>query len=212
MMNPRAKSRGGSEPGSRRMRLRDATAERHRALEEAVEHRGFFADQDAYSGYLERLYALYSVLEPALASAGAAELLPDWPRRRKLPALAEDLAVLSGRRPMRPSESAEGIALTGSAAVTRRSLLGTLYVVEGSTLGGALLARRAAMLGFTRERGARYLDIYGPERARMWRGFLGVLETAPLAPCEEAAMLDAAQRTFSLFHRFLGQEPSVPCG
>jgi light-regulated signal transduction histidine kinase (bacteriophytochrome) len=50
-------------------------------------------------------------------------------------------------------------------------VLGALYVLEGQTLGGAVLARRAAGLGLTRQAGASFLDAYGPERGAMWRGF-----------------------------------------
>lgn len=180
-------------------------AARHRALERAVERRDYFATPIGYQAYIRRLHGLYQWLEPALARAGVGEVVPDWPLRLKVPALTEDLAVCCGGwEPGAHSDVCEPtypvVRTTGPG-----SALGVLYVLEGSTLGGALLARRAVRLGFTPVHGARFLNIYGRARSRMWRGFLSTLEATPLTSGEDADLVHAARTTFSLFYQYLGK-------
>jgi heme oxygenase len=182
---------------TRRDRLRRVTAAAHLALEAVVEASGAFDSLASYARHLRALLPLHATLEAALDAAGAELLLPDWPRRRKAELIEADLRRLGVAPPAGDTAPVPRIEGHGAA-------LGALYVLEGQTLGGAVLARRAAALGLTRLSGAAFLDAYGTERGAMWRGFLAALETAPLAPGEEAAMEDAAAATFAAFAARLG--------
>ncbi len=178
----------------RRGRLRAGTAEAHRRLDHLLDSAGCFASLDGYRRYLRRIAPLQAALEGALEAAGAEALLPDWPRRRKASLIAADLRALGGPPPAPLPRPFPGLAGWRAGDV-----LGTLYVLEGATLGGAVLARRLGDLGLRRERGGRFLDPYGEERGRMWRLFLEALEETPLAPKEEAALLPRARAVFALF-------------
>ncbi len=182
---------------ARRDRLRLATRDAHLALEAEVEAAGAFLGCDAYARHLCAMLPLHAALEAALDAAGAGRLLPDWPRRRKAALIRADLASLGMAGPADPRPPA--LAIRGAGAV-----FGTMYVLEGQTLGGAVLARRAAGLGLTRLAGARFLDAYGPERGAMWRGFLAALEAAELPPAGEREMEAAALATFAAFSARLG--------
>ncbi len=177
---------------TRRERLRGVTAEAHLSLEALVEASGAFRGFDAYVRHLRAMLPLHAALEEALAAAGAGDLLADWRRRRKAPLIRADLRNLGAALP--EEAMAPVPAIRGHGAV-----LGTLYVLEGQTLGGAVLARRAAALGLGPRTGAGFLDAYGAARGAMWRGFLSVLEAAELPPGGEAEMDAAALSAFAAF-------------
>lgn len=111
-----------------------------------------FAELSTYRAFLERLYGFHAPMQPLLEARTAAALpalLPLPPR----PALLEqDLRHLGADPATLPICSAlpipEGIA----------ELVGTLYVIEGSALGGAVLARLATRsLGLGASTGTAYL-------------------------------------------------------
>lgn len=179
----------------RRDRLRAATAAPHAALEARSDAAGHFDGIDGYRRYLHRMLPLYATLEAALDIA-APPVLADWPRRTKAGAIQADLAVLDSDAPAEGRLPLVGPLLPPWGPGTA---LGVLYVLEGATLGGAVLARRMTAHGLTRERGGRFLDPYGPARAALWRGFLAALEDAVLPPAEDVALLPAALATFGLF-------------
>jgi heme oxygenase len=190
----RADARGDRQAcGTRREALRRATAAIHQTLEHTLVASGSFAGIAGYGRYLATIAPLYAGLEQALDAAGVARLLPDWPARRKAGVIQADLACLS----MKPREACPVLpALHGAGCA-----FGVLYVLEGATLGGAVLARRMARHGIGPGHGGSFLDPYGPRRAAMWRGFLAALETAPLGPDQDAAPSLAATATFALFLR-----------
>jgi heme oxygenase len=77
------------------------------------------------------------------------------------------------------------------------------YVLEGSTLGGAVLLERVAPLGVTAARGGSFLASYGAERARMWHAFLHTLSMWDERGVSHDAVVHAACETFELARRAL---------
>ena len=117
-----------------------------------------------------RLHGFWAGTEPALDTwagehPGLAEAL-QWSRRRRTARLARDIAVLGGS--IGPPAPAVHDRPDTAAA------LGWLYVVEGSTLGGAVITRALARLrpGLRLECFAPYDEGPGP----MWRDFQAKLE------------------------------------
>jgi heme oxygenase len=61
------------------------------------------------------------------------------------------------------------------------SALGSLYVMEGSTLGGRIIEKNLLLrLRLLPETGGSYFAGYGKRTGQMWRDFLNRLATAPL--------------------------------
>lgn len=112
--------------------LRSETAALHDQVDAA------FARYDIATtdGYRAMLCAHARVL-PAIEAAleGWRDTLPDWPERKRSAALFADLAAL-GVEPARIAAAADFRIDSAAAA------LGTAYVLEGSRLGGRVLARR----------------------------------------------------------------------
>ncbi len=122
----------------------------------------------------------------------------DVEARRKVPALVDDLRA-------RGLDHAGIAALPRCSAappLDRVSALGVAYVLEGSTLGGRVLARHFAQtLGIGPATGGRYFEGYGERTGERWRAFVDVL-----ARCEGAqapTVVDAAVATFSTFEAWL---------
>ena len=134
--------------------LRAATMPDHDLVDSA------FAAHDLAdrAGYVRFLMAHAAAL-PAAEDALAIRDLPPW--RRRTPVLAADLALLGAVMP-------EPLPFTVPAG--RAAALGALYVVEGSRLGGVLLARRVAA-----DLPAAYLG--AKHRRGEWRDLLTAIDT-----------------------------------
>jgi heme oxygenase len=183
-----------SPSSPRRIALQRGTAEAHAALERMMESAGCFASRRGYLAYLRAVQPLYAALEAALEEGGAARWLPDWPERRKAGLIALELEEFRGVA----ADETEGMAQIG-ASWRGGSMLGVLYVLEGATLGGAVLARRMARHGIAPRPRVSLLDPYGPMRGAMWRRFLQALDAARMTAAEDAALVPAARATFGLF-------------
>ena len=81
------------------------------------------------------------------------------------------------------------------------TLLGSMYVVEGSTLGGQLISRELERSsGFYSGLGYSFFRSYGKKVGQQWKAFTAMLETAPAE--EEEAILLGANATFAAFARW----------
>lgn len=179
-------------------RLRDDTRAHHERLEALVPVLDPSLTQAGYAAVLAAMRDVYAPLEAAIAGlADAAALGLDLAARRKTPWLDADLAALA-RRGVRPPASGWIVAADALPA-TDAAALGALYVVEGATLGGALVVRRTApMLGLAPDDGCRFFDSYGEARGTRWREFREAVERFELAAPEAAdAVVAAALATFA---------------
>jgi heme oxygenase len=163
-------------------RLRDETRDEHEAIEAALDWRARASDAASYRHWIARLHGFHRGWEPAVAAALADPAFFD--PRRKLHLLADDLARLGG---------CAAPAAPVAAFATPAEALGSMYVIEGSTLGGQLIARHVrATLGFE----PTYHASYGPAAGRMWRGFRARIERDVPAADADVAVASAA-RTFA---------------
>ncbi len=139
-------------------------------------------NRDKYERFLTIQVSAYLPIESALDRSGAAAVVPDWPNRRRSHLLAADLAALGLSVP----ETAEAAAFDGVAAI-----LGGIYVLEGSRLGGALLKRSVSP-----DLPAAFLAATNPGG---WRSFVSLLDRTLLTPEQIAVATAAATRVFRLF-------------
>lgn len=167
---------------SARTAIRAATAADHERLDGLFE--GFdLGDAGSYGRFLIAHAAALLPVEAALDAAGADRLIPAWTERRRGEMIRADLAALGLALP----ELTAFEPLDDDAACW-----GAAYVVEGSRLGGALLARRIAP-GLPRS----YLGT--PQAKGAWRTFVEALDAALLADDRIARATRAARETFSFF-------------
>ena len=166
-----------------RAALRDATAGAHHRVDAAFS-RFDLADRDGYRRFLLAQAAGFLPTERALDEADAEQAVPDWRERRRGDLLLADLADLAvtAPEPFGPPPIVSGKA----------SMLGAIYVLEGSRLGGALL-KRAVPDTFPR----RFLE--ARQAAGSWRKLLKSIDDFLVRPNDLDAAVDMAARVFARF-------------
>lgn len=87
---------------------------------------------------------------------------------------------------------------------TVQNAMGSMYVLEGSTLGGQIIARhfREHVPGLEGGRGCSFFTCYGSDVGMKWRQFQGVLR-AHSSPASDDAIVAAACETFVLLQDWL---------
>lgn len=171
------------QPAGARFALRAATAQAHDRLD-ALMSRFDLTDRAGYGRFLSAQAGALFTIEGQLDAAGVATLVADWPERRRSDALRSDLLDLGLREPQ---------AVAVPALSRPAGLLGALYVLEGSRLGGAVLVREVPS-GLP----TRYLSPGNPSR---WRALVKLLDQRLSSEGELAAATDAALATFEMFAR-----------
>lgn len=150
-----------------------------------------------YGRFLSAQAAALLPAEEALDRLDAAAVVPDWPQRRRSDLIRADLAALSVTVP----EPFYRVRLSPDKA----SILGAIYVLEGSRLGGALLKREVAD-----DLPQRFLD--ARQDAGSWRKLLKSLDEFLIRPNHVEAAVVAARQMFACFERagirYLEAEPS----
>ena len=146
--------------------------------------------RDAYGG-IERELARH---DSQLSRAGY-----DFAQRTKLSWLDDDRDALAMSEPSAPRS---GYTLASAAAA-----FGAVYVVEGATLGGQVIARQVMpVLALTPERGCRFFTGYGAETGERWRETRTAIAShlaAATGPDAADETIDAASMTFSLIRATL---------
>lgn len=180
--------------------LRRGTREAHGALESQPLVRGLLdptLNLERYAQLLRAFAAFYRRLESQLVVA-----LDDWHTRfpsayryqPRLPLLQADLADLGCDSLPEP-----GGAVPVSATI--KTVPGVLYVLEGATQGGRVIAPRLhRALGVSGHWGARYFNLH--EQLDSWAHFRQWL--ARIEPhLDQNATLNGARATFSGLHAHL---------
>jgi len=183
-------------------RLKAETKSAHDRIESAMALDRRIASRDGYRHLLIRFYGFHSAWEQA---AGA--MAPDkafFESRSKTGLLIRDLEALGLNRGdiIRLPQCHPLMPLPSPAAV-----LGSMYVVEGSTLGGAIIAREVERrLGLGPETGGAYFGSYGRHIGIMWRQFGARLLEAS-SPEADDVIVETAQKTFAVMHDWLCEAP-----
>ena len=177
-------------------RVRAETAALHERLERRIDILAHLEDRSRRARLMGRFWGFYHPVEEALGAWLHAAPGLDYDRRRKVPALERDLDALgldAGRLPRFEAPSFAGPA----------EALGFQYVLEGSTLGGRVIRKQAAVRGLPLT-GLSFFDVYGLETGPRWRAFLEVLEIRCADHAADAAR--GARRGFDLIEAWLCRE------
>lgn len=166
-----------------RFALKAATAEAHERID-ATYSAFDLSTLAGYAAFLTAQSAAFIPVEDALEQAGAEALVPGWTARRRASALRRDLAALGLAVP--PVGSAPAFA-------TEAAVLGGLYVLEGSRLGGAVLLRSVAP-GLPKA-------FLAPENQSAWRAFTSMLDERLSSRGEIETATAAAISVFDAFER-----------
>jgi heme oxygenase len=117
---------------------------------------------------LQSFDAFLAAWEPTVAAALPAPWHAWLAARSRRPFLRQDLAALG----IAPADAPARVPALPDAAAA----WGSVYVMEGSALGGQVVTRSLAEAGLHPHRGAAYFHGWGGETPAMWRDFRATLE------------------------------------
>jgi heme oxygenase len=173
-------------------RLRTETRPQHEALEQNR------FNQDLTAGTLSKettahfLAKMYGFLKPYEDQLRQYTLPPAWQQEHRYRAhlILEDLGAEPGALPLCP---------TLPPLNTLPQLLGAMYVLEGSTLGGQVIARQLAKTGISTR---AYFTGYAERTGPLWKSFCQQLGEAATPENEDEIVLSAS-RTFQHLETWL---------
>ena len=181
--------------------LRERTRPLHDRVEGRLDILSFTRSLDRYQALLQRLYGFYVPVEDVLVPLTAVSRIHgiDYKERRKSPHIVRDLRAIA------PNVRLQDLPLctTLPSLNTAEQALGCLYVLEGATLGGQIVARQLReLLGIAPEDGAAFYNGYGSETGRQWKAF-GAAATVFAATCPSyEPILASASETFERFEQW----------
>jgi heme oxygenase len=181
-----------------RQALREGAAEAHTQLEATLDLMGRIADRQRFLQVLERFLGFHLIWEHAIRQHPALRSFHE-PRSR-VPHLRRDLAAL-GRT--NAEQAALPLCAAAASLVSRRAgAVGSIYVLEGSTLGGQVISRALAQAHWAPRGGLAYFAPYKARTGEMWRAF-GAWSEAEIAADEHGDAVAGANETFALLQNWL---------
>ena len=172
-------------PATAAERLRVETADLHAAVERHIDLQRLTEDRGRYAELLRYFLSAVGPVEAALRDAGHE-------------AAAEDAALLEADL-RRVGDSAPPAAATFELPAGPAAAWGAAYVLEGSSLGGQIIARTVhERLGLTPETGTAYFS-RGAARRAAWPRFKERLNAGVRTPVEIDASVAAARSVFTHF-------------
>jgi heme oxygenase len=180
--------------------LRTSTRAIHSGLEDDLNLLRRELRLGEYKRLLERFYGFYVVWEPQI-QVGLAQLPGlELDRRKKVPLLRDDLTYL-GDNLARLSGLPRCTSFPDLSS--RGRLLGSLYVIEGSTLGGRILAHHfETTLRLHAGAGASFFASYQDQLGFMWNRFRSVLIDNTDSENQQD-ILGGARQTFECMHDWM---------
>lgn len=181
--------------------LRERTRDHHLRLERDLAIEQKIQDLPTYCDLLQRWYGWYSPFEQMAASEANDTLKGFLSQRWKTPLLEKDIWDLCeaelGEIPLAPVAKPRGMA----------EWIGTLYVLEGSTLGGQVISRMIEeRLGLRNGQGYSFFRSYGDQVGARWREFRTFAQQSILPENTDRAVA-AADQTFQSLHQWLCTNP-----
>lgn len=176
------------------IRLRSRTEAAHIRLEEGIGFSKRTMSEAGVRRFLERMHGFFRVWEPWVAASPIEAGL--FAPRRKLGLIEADLHRLGltdlGSLPAYPIPF---------GPATSESVMGSFYVIEGSTLGGLVIRKWLKDAPWMPDGGFAYFNSYGREAPAMWRAFQEIL-AGFAASANADAIIEAANDTYARIYQW----------
>jgi len=183
-------------------RLKEETRMQHEEVEAAVDVMNQMFDLADYKRLLERFWSFYAAYEPDLPIEELKAAGFDYSDRVKLPMIERDAKVL-GLEP-----NGNGLELPDISSVAKA--FGSLYVIEGSMLGGQVISRHLKQnLGISTENGGAFYAGYGHETGPMWKAFGESLTRFAEGKDVDNEIVESAKATFASITKWVGRKSNA---
>ena len=181
--------------------LKEQTKVNHQLLEKKlVAQMRSIQNKEDYSKLLNSFYSFFGGLEILMSKHEVLSFLTDQSQRRKSSALANDLNHLDAHLP--------NLATQESLPVITNYLqiIGVMYVMEGSTLGGKYIAKMIqSQLNSSDCEGLSFFNSYGENTENMWQIFKESIDGIHLNQTDSDTVVLAANDTFQHFSNWFDQ-------
>lgn len=159
--------------------------------------------KEDYASLLQLFYLFFNPLEKDIGALMDSRL-PDFDQRRKTGSILKDLNFIEHKwKSPTPKVVSPDIQNFPQA-------LGALYVMEGSTLGGRIIAKIIGQqLNLPPETGLSYFEAYGDATEKMWNQFLQLLNDPDFSLLERESVVFSAKSTFIHFTSLVKQHYRV---
>lgn len=147
-----------------------------------------------YIDLLRMFYGFYQALEVEMEQYLTIDRVPDVKQRRKAGAILQDIKDLGGNNQQQTMQVEKPIINNYARA------LGAAYVLEGSTLGGLIIAKmiKTQLPDIPAGKGFSFFTCYGEDAPDMWKKFRTYL-LALTGKEEQDNAAEAARKTFLTF-------------
>jgi heme oxygenase (biliverdin-IX-beta and delta-forming) len=177
-------------------KLKESTREQHVDLEQTIDIMGQMNSIKNYKSLLIKFYRFYAAIESELGKLDWKLVSYDFEERRKIPKIEKDLAVLGILEEARNASVYNGLPNLDSI----KSAFGSLYVVEGASLGGQIINRHLKQkLDLSPENGGAFFSGYGEKTGEMWKEFCTFITEFSESNNADETIINTAKRTFESF-------------
>ena len=179
--------------------LRQETEQAHRALEKDLVGKIKAVHSRAdYENLLRMMYGFYAAMEKHMQPFLSDKPGLDFAHRRKADWLVRDIETVGSSAALSCCDVLPPINSASSA-------LGAMYVLEGSTLGGQIIAKMLKQqLRVEGNSGLSFFLSYGTETTTMWERFKAEL-SKPFNALEQSEIIRTAKDTFIKFRTWIEQ-------
>lgn len=180
--------------------LKDSTHASHQALEKKMVSiiKKIKTRQD-YVNFLKLMYGYYSALERRVQDH-VTEM--EIGKRRKASRLLDDISYFE-------ATSTPDLCNELPPISSHAEALGAMYVMEGSTMGGKIIARMIeGQAGIDGPSGFSFFNGYGEETGTMWEEFKTFLNR-PFDEIEKLNLILTANRTFRTFYNWIDKHAAA---
>lgn len=184
-----------------RLALREGTKDEHQSIEKVMP---FFRPGFTKEEYVDLMRANRGFYLPLERKLMASEYLKskgfDYEARMKSTMIDKDLKALNTTAGQ--DECTDLPELDSAEAI-----LGCLYVLEGSTLGGQVISKQIQeKLNITPETGGAFYNSYGPQIGMQWQSFIKFLGAEVVSPEKIEPTVTAAKKTFKAMENWLARQ------
>lgn len=182
--------------------LKQQTRDVHLDLEkEFIRELKKINSKEKYIAFLSLLYGFYHGLEESMDLPVSVMDIPHMSRRRKAGWLLKDINALGGAHVQNHSFS--------NTFDTPAEVIGALYVAEGSTLGGTVIAGMLSRHDFLHgNMGLSFFRGYESDTMVMWQSFQQFLNSEAATNYAHSEVITGAIKTFTSFKHWIQQHAS----
>ncbi|MEO6589177.1 MAG: biliverdin-producing heme oxygenase [Pyrinomonadaceae bacterium] len=176
-------------------RLKARTAHQHQQTEDGVDLMDADFSSEDYRNLLVKFYVFYKSYESKmLAALHENPIKLNYEERLNAPKLFADLKNLG----MTESEIANVETFNDLPTLdSAEKIFGSLYVIEGSTLGGQYISRHLKeKFGLDETNGIAFFSGYGKETGKMWNAFREAITAFAETSDDHEAIIKSANATF----------------